>query len=102
MSLFRLTKLAQKDLDEIFAYVGENSGEVRATQLIRDIASRFPMLGDFPGSGRSRDDLSPGLRSVPVHKYLIFHRKYLGGVRIIRILHGARRLRPLFQGKKRK
>jgi toxin ParE1/3/4 len=102
MSLFRLTKRAQRDLDEIFAYIAEKSDETRAKNLIQVIASKFPTLGAVPGAGRSRDKLSQGLRSIPVDKYLIFYRKYLGGVRIIRVLHGARLLGPIFKNRRRK
>jgi ParE toxin of type II toxin-antitoxin system, parDE len=60
MSLFRLTKRAQKDLDEIFAYVAEKSGESRATNLIHDIVSTFPTLPVEDEVFLTRDVALPG------------------------------------------
>jgi toxin ParE1/3/4 len=41
--------------------------------------------------GRSREELVPGLRSLPFGRYVM-------GIVIVRVLHGARDLGPLFEG----
>lgn len=48
--------------------------------------------------GRSRDDLLPGLRSVPFGAYLIFIR-YVDAtvVEVIDIVHGSRDIQQVFQ-----
>jgi toxin ParE1/3/4 len=101
MNGFRLTHLAKRDLREIFTYVSENSGDARARGLIRDIVAEFPGIGDLPDKGTRRDEFSRGLYSIRVHSYLIFYRRYLGGARIVRVVHGSRNLDLLFEPPRR-
>ena len=47
--------------------------------------------------GRARPDLREGLRSVPLRPYITFF-SYVGdSIEIVRILHGARDLPPIFK-----
>ena len=46
--------------------------------------------------GRNRPDLAPELRSFPVDNYIIFYRPISEGIQVIRVLHGARDIPPLF------
>jgi toxin ParE1/3/4 len=66
-----------------------------AERLLERAEHLVGLLDDFPLMGRRRDDLGSGLRSMPVRgfPYLIFYRADAGGVVVLRILHGARRLR---------
>jgi toxin ParE1/3/4 len=50
------------------------------------------LLSAHPLSGRARDELARGLRSVPYSRYVIFYRPIKDGVEIVRVLHGARDL----------
>jgi len=45
---------------------------------------------------RCRDELAPGLRSLPVGNYVVFYRGREGGIEVIRVLHGARDIDALF------
>jgi toxin ParE1/3/4 len=101
MSSFRLSVLARQDLQNVSVYVSEQSGEERARGLVRDIVSEFPKLSDFPGMGPARPELSRGLHSLPVAGYIIFYRRYLDGVRIVRVIHGARDMAGIFRGRKK-
>jgi len=47
--------------------------------------------------GRTRDELVPGLRSLPFGRYVIFYRALDDGSEIVRVLHGARDLRRALQ-----
>ncbi len=47
--------------------------------------------------GRPRDELAEGLRSFSVGRYVMFYRAIPEGVEIVRVLHGARDLGPIFQ-----
>lgn len=47
--------------------------------------------------GRLRDELTEGLRSFPVGRYVIFYRIVQDGVEIVRVLHGARDLDSIFR-----
>ena len=54
------------------------------------------MLAEMPESGRQREKLAPELRSFAVGNYVIFYRPIENGVEIVRVLHGARDLPPVF------
>lgn len=45
--------------------------------------------------GRTREELSPRLRSWVIGRYVIFYRPMEAGIEIVRILQGARDLPPL-------
>jgi toxin ParE1/3/4 len=52
----------------------------------------------WPTTPRSaRPDIAPKLRSSPVGSYLILYRQVAAGVEVVRVLHGARNLRAIFQ-----
>lgn len=61
---FRMEALA--DLQTIYLIVLERSGnETVAGGFVRRIMARCRKIGDAPKGGRRRDDLFPGLRTVP-------------------------------------
>ena len=41
--------------------------------------------------------MATGLRSLPLGNYIIFYRPIDDGIEVVRILHGARDLPPLFE-----
>src|ERR1700722_16098674 len=87
----RLVAKAEDDLSDIWYYVAKESGNVDiADRLIDSIAQRFHFLSNQPYSGRTRDELKPGLRSFPVGQYVIFYRLVLPDVLILRVMHGRR------------
>jgi toxin ParE1/3/4 len=47
--------------------------------------------------GRQRDELYPGLRSVPLEDYLIFYRLVPNGIEVMRVVGGYRDLEALFR-----
>jgi toxin ParE1/3/4 len=97
MSRCRITRPAQADLREIRAYIAEHAGPRAAARWIEKLRVRCHSLADAPGTGRARDELAPGLRSVPVGNYLIFFRQVSGGVDIVHVYHGARDLERLLR-----
>jgi toxin ParE1/3/4 len=50
----------------------------------------------LPYSGRPRDNLLPGVRSMPVHPYVVFYRVRNEAVEIIRVIHGRRDIGAIF------
>jgi toxin ParE1/3/4 len=96
MKQYRVSEDARSDLDDIWFYIARDNVEA-ADRFIRAIVSRFPQLADMPHIGRSREELSPHLRSFPVGRYIIFYRPVKDGVEIVRVLHGARDIPPLFE-----
>src|SRR3974390_1044629 len=87
---YRLSPLAEQDLDEIWSYVAEDASQTTADRLIDDIVHRFELLAEQPGIGRIRPEFSIGVRSFAVENYVIYYRQEGDDVLIARILHGRR------------
>lgn len=86
---------ARLDLDEIWLFVAQNSLE-SADRLIDEIKEMCRRLAENPRMGRSRDALTPDLRSFPVGNYLIFYQPLSDGIEVIRVLSGSRDLPSAF------
>jgi toxin ParE1/3/4 len=63
------------------------------------IQKKFLQLKAFPGVGRSREDLAPGLRSCVVNDVVILYRSLEGLLLIVRVVQGRRDLKRLFDEK---
>ena len=97
MSL-RLSKEAGRDLDEAWDYTAERWSAERADALLDKFQEMFCLLAQFPESGRRRDELSSGLRSLPSLGFVILYRVFEGALEIVRVVHGSRDLEGLFLG----
>jgi toxin ParE1/3/4 len=83
---------ADQDLLGIWNYyVAEASAEI-ADKIVQQIFTVARRVSGLPLSGRSRDDLKPGLRAVLAHPYVVFYRLKNGDVEIVRVLHERRNL----------
>ena len=96
MSRYFLSLVAERDLEEINAYIASYDLSA-ANRFLKEIAQKFQLLANFPNIGRLWNDLNPPLRSFPVGKYLIFYRYNEDGVEIMRIVSGYRDIDALFQ-----
>jgi toxin ParE1/3/4 len=96
MSRYRVSDAAVADLEEIWLFIAQDNPEV-ADRFVRTIVARFAKLAAMPYLGRQRAELSTGLRSFPVGSYVVFYRPMDNGVEVVRVLHGARDLPPLFE-----
>lgn len=63
---FRLA--AEADLDGLFDYIEERSGEVAADRFFSRIEAACLALERFPRRGRAWDDIRPGLRTIGFEK----------------------------------
>ncbi|AFZ60535.1 type II toxin-antitoxin system RelE/ParE family toxin [Anabaena cylindrica FACHB-243] len=81
----------------MWVYLAHNN-QIAADKEIAKILNSLPMLAQFPGMGRSRDDLLPELRSFPIKPYIIFYTPIDDGIEIIRVLHQSRDVNSLFTG----
>jgi toxin ParE1/3/4 len=91
MAAVVLSPRALLDLVEIWAYIAEDSPS-QADKFSNQIDSKFRTLASQPGMGRPRPELCPGLRSIPIGRFVIFYFSRVNGVEIVRVLHGARDL----------
>ncbi len=89
MPVIVLQPRAKADLSEIWEFIADYSDD-QADAFIDLIDQKFQLLAQQSGLGRRRDELSEGLRSFPVGRYVIFYLPLSGGVQIVRVLHGAR------------
>jgi toxin ParE1/3/4 len=86
---YRLSPLAERDLDEIWSYVAEDASPATADRLIDAIVERFDLLAEQPRMGRLRPEFGAGVRSFAVENHIIYYRPS-GEVLIARVLHGRR------------
>jgi len=88
---------AQRDILQIFVYIGENNIGA-AERFLAAFAADIKRLAFMPNIGALRDFQNPklaGLRSWPIsgfENYLIFYRPTSTEVQILRVIHGARDL----------
>lgn len=86
---YRLSALAEQDLDEIWSYVVEDASLAIADRLIDAIIDRFELLAEQPRMGRLRPEFGAGVRSFSVENHVIYYR-HDRDVLIARVLHGRR------------
>ena len=96
MGLVRRTELSKLDYDQIHDYVAADS-EPAADRLLRTFEEKLELLSQMPGAGASRRDLGKGVRSWPVGNYLLIYRPIQGGIELLRVIHGARKVRRVFR-----
>lgn len=93
MKLF-ISDEATADLADIWAYISRDSPDA-ADSFVDRLWHRCGQLAEMPGIGRRRDELLPGLRSMPEGRHLIFYRLRPGQVEIVRILSAYRDVESL-------
>ena len=86
---YRLSALAERDLEEIWSYFAEDASPTTADRLIDAIIDRFELLAEQPGMGRLRPEFGEGVRSFTVENHVIYYR-HEDDVLVARVLHGRR------------
>jgi toxin ParE1/3/4 len=83
---------ALTDILEHWSYLAVQSGEDQADAFVLRLEEQLQMLARYPYSGRSREELRPGLRSMPLppYRYVIFYYPLDDGMIVSRILYGGR------------
>jgi toxin ParE1/3/4 len=83
---------ARDDLANIFRHIAEASGNPRiALRFVLRIEDRCQSIGNAPRGERSRDDIVPGLRTVPFeHSAVIAYVVESDVVRMLNIFYGGR------------
>lgn len=87
---------AEQDLFDIWQYLAAEASVRTADTYLRNINRTCERVRRRPLSGRARDDLMRGLRSVLVSPYVIFYRVGESSLDIVRVLHGRRDLEAIF------
>jgi len=84
------SKPARNDLRDIWLYVAQESVDA-ADRLLDRIDRTVQMLSESPALGERQDRIRQGLRRFVVGNHLIFYEPIADGIRVVRVLHGARR-----------
>jgi toxin ParE1/3/4 len=87
---YRLSSLAEQDLEEIWSYVAEDASFTTADRLLDSIFDRLELLAEQPRIGRVRPEFGEGVRSLTVENHIIYYRHDGQAVLIARVLHGRR------------
>lgn len=91
MTRFRLTELAERDLEGIVDLIADDGGADRVLAVLSDFAAAFELLAGQPRVGNARRDLAEDeLRFWIVHRFLVAYRSETDPLEIVRVLHGAR------------
>ena len=82
---------ADTDLDLIYQWIARHADPETALRFVLRIEEAGEKLGDFPGRGRPRTAIGPGLRSIPFERTAtIFYTIAADEVRIVRVIHARR------------
>jgi toxin ParE1/3/4 len=89
---------AVADLDEIFnAVLRISKNPITAERLIGRILARCGRIGNAPHGGRPRDDLEPGLRTVPFERRAVIAYRVTSVVEITNVFYGGRDYEALYR-----
>ena len=87
--------LAEADILEIWDYIADDNVDAADLWLDR-LDEQLRLLSTQPLMGRARDELAPGVRSLPFGRYVIFCTPLDNGVDVIPVLHVSRDIDAVF------
>jgi toxin ParE1/3/4 len=92
MARLEISPLANHDLIEIGTYIAEHSGSLqRAETFLTSLYKTCELLATQPEMGELRTEFKTGrYRSFSVGNYVIYFCPVPEGIRVARVLHGAR------------
>ena len=93
MASFRLSAQAEAELIALYDYSEAQFGRYQADAYLAGLERTFGLLADFPGIGKSADDMRPGFRRFRFQAHLVFYSEDADGVLIRAVIHHARDIR---------
>jgi toxin ParE1/3/4 len=91
---------SEQDLLDIWDYSARTWSLETADKHLEAIHASAERLARWPFSGRARDEVRRGLRSLVVYPHVIFYRVTGSNVDIVRVLNGRRDLAVIFAERK--
>jgi len=102
MNHYTISPQAQADLQAIWDYIGiEQDSSRAANDQLHRFHEKFALLATQPLMGQLREDLRPGLRIFVADNYVILYYPLSDGIEVVGIVHAARHIEWLFQGRQR-
>ncbi|MCC5872856.1 MAG: type II toxin-antitoxin system RelE/ParE family toxin [Gammaproteobacteria bacterium] len=86
------TRRADEDLIDIWQSIADDDFAA-ADRILDAIDARCQQLLRHPFSGTAREDIGRGMRHLVAGHYIILYRVESEFIRVVRVLHGRRRLR---------
>lgn len=96
MKKYILSAEAAFELEEIYLDTFSGWGEAQADSYLHDLYHVFSLIGDNPNMGRLRNEIGKGIRSFPQGSHVIFFMEHENQIAIVRVLHGARDFKEIF------
>ena len=95
----RYRPAALADLEDMFrGILRVSASPVVARRYVERIRARCRLIPTLPHAGRLRDDLAPGLRTVPFERHVVIVYRVVGGVvEITNIFHVGRDYAALYR-----
>ena len=87
---------AEADILEIWDYIAEDS-IVEADRWMDRLDEKLSLWATQPMMGHTRDELSPGIRSLSFGRYVVFFEPLTDGIDVVRVLHGSRDIDITFE-----
>jgi plasmid stabilization system protein ParE len=98
MSGYILTEQAERDLNQIWVYIAEQSFDT-ADNVVAEIRESLELLASAPGIGHQRKDVRDNrYRFWRANRFIIAYFRDTNPLQIIRIVGGHRDFRSLFPG----
>lgn len=90
MASYELTPKAQNDLSEIWFRIAEDSIDL-ANRIEAEFYALFESLGQMPGQGHSRKDLTKRpVLFFPLYSFLVVYQPDVKPIRIVAVVRGKR------------
>lgn len=98
MQKIHVSEEAHADMRAIWDHVANENGPDRADYVLDRMEAALQTIAEMPGIGHLHLSLPhEALRVWSVFSYLIIYRPNTRPLEIVRVLHGARNLPPLFE-----
>ena len=101
MSNYQLSISASRDLGQIHEYIARDN-LTAANELIAGLRQTLKTLSENPYLGSRQDELRARMRLFTHESYVICYFPTDDGIRVARVLHGARNIIHLFPKRRKR
>lgn len=84
---------AEREPVEILVNIGRHN-PMAADRFADEVERACQRLAQFPGIGAESNEAPAGVRAFAVGNYVLYYRPMDGGIELLRVLYGGRRITP--------